>query len=81
LILFYSTFQPKKATETIEKFIVFSQTMMHESMEITDRLYAGLASDDVKEVISNLGGKVEGGEDEELFKQFIAFKTWMENNR
>jgi integrase/recombinase XerD len=67
-----------KNAKTTEKFKAFSQNMMHESMEITDRLYAGLASDDVREIISSMGGEVESKKDEELFKHFIAFKKWMD---
>jgi hypothetical protein len=55
--------------------------MMHDSMKITDRLYAELASDDVKEVISSMGVEVENFGDEELFIQFLAFRKWMEKRR
>ena len=56
--------------------------MVHEKMEITDRLYGRLAGEDVKETINNLGetGKLSP-EDEEIFKQFLAFKKWVEDKK
>lgn len=63
-----------KAATSIEEFKAFSQNMMHESMEITDRLYGRLAGDDVREVI--LGFPREGRREhymEDILKEFKAF--------
>lgn len=68
-----------KAAKTVEDFKAFSQNMMHESMEITDRLYGRLASDEVKNTIQNLGIDNPNQDDQELFRQFLAYKKWCEN--
>lgn len=45
--------------------------MMHESMEITDRLYGRLANDDIKSTISNLSVRKESQADEEIFRDVL----------
>ena len=69
-----------KAAKTIEDFKAFSQNMMHESMEITDRLYGRLAGDNVKMKISTMSIQSDqNGTDEELFNQFMAFQKWLKS--
>lgn len=69
-----------KSVKTIEEFKAFSQNMMHESMEITDRLYGRLAGDDVRETIFSLGEDAPPKKlDEDIFMKFLAFQKWLEN--
>lgn len=64
-----------KATKTIEEFKAFSQNMMHENMEITDRLYGRLGLDDVKRVVSGLKiSNKEDESDEDILREFLKFK-------
>ena len=71
-----------KSVTSIEEFKAFSQNMMHESMEITDRLYGRLARNDVRKVISSLGGNQKAEPvDEELFEQFLEFQAWRNQRR
>lgn len=71
-----------KASKTIEEFKAFSQNMMHENMEITDRLYGRLANDDVRQTIRNLGEEANSNHtDEELFRQFVEFQQWKKANK
>ncbi len=65
-----------KAAKTIEEFKAFSQNMMHESMEITDRLYGKLASNDIKEVISKFRENKLGSDEDRLLAQFSEFLKW-----
>lgn len=56
--------------------------MMHETMEITDRLYGLLAGDDVKNTITHLREKSEiSSEHEELFRDFLSFIKWVEKRK
>lgn len=66
-----------KQAKDIEQFKAYSQNMMHESMEITDRLYGRLSGDDVKAVILNESSKNEDDR-EALFRDFLA---WMESKK
>lgn len=47
---------------------------MHESMEITDRLYGRLAN--VKDIVTNLSEEASIDVEEQLFRQFEAFVKW-----
>ncbi|KAA3642793.1 MAG: hypothetical protein DWQ07_19910 [Chloroflexi bacterium] len=71
-----------KHVKTIKEFKAFSQNMMHESMEITDRLYGQLAHDDVRKAIMELTNNNEGisTEDQKLYSEFVAFRNWMEKS-
>ena len=63
-----------KAAKTIEEFKAFSQNMMHESMEITDRLYGQLGSEDIKRTISNLSiSNDNAGSEEDLVKEILRY--------
>lgn len=55
--------------------------MMHESMEITDRLYGRLTNDEVKETISGFGIQSDSKSEKELFEEFLAFKKWVDQNK
>jgi hypothetical protein len=71
-----------KHAKTTEKVKAFSQNMMHETMEITDRLYGLLAGDDVKNTITHLREKSEiSSEHEELFRDFLSFIKWVEKRK
>lgn len=66
-----------KAAKIMEEFKAFSQNMMHESMEITNRLYGRLANDDVRKTIGELSADSEKNQNkEEEFAQFREFKRW-----
>ncbi len=45
--------------KTMAQFKAYSQNMMHESMDITDRLYSRLNSDEVKKVVLGVGKSEE----------------------
>lgn len=67
-----------KQAKTVEEFKAFSQNMMHESMEITDRLYGRLARDDVHAAINRIGAREGRDSDEDrLYKDFLAFRKWL----
>lgn len=71
-----------KTAKTIEEYKAFSQNMMHESMEITDRLYGKLARNDVKTIINRLSSMPKKNvEDLELLEQFRDFLDWREDKR
>ena len=72
----HGVYAVKKATD-IEEFKAYSQNMMHESMEITDRLYGRLNGDDVKAVITNKSSS-SNSEREALFNDFLE---WMESKK
>jgi hypothetical protein len=56
-----------------EEFKAYSQNMMHESMEITDRLYGRLNNHDVKRIIQN---DIErDGELASLIQEFMEWKS------
>ena len=65
-----------KTAKTIEEFKAFSQNMMHESMEITDRLYGKLATNDIKYVISRFGESDLENNEDRLLAQFSEFLKW-----
>lgn len=71
-----------KNARTIEELKAISQNMGHDNVYTTDRFYGKFASDDVKEIIiglSQAGNK--NSSDEELFREFLAFKKWVRDNR
>lgn len=72
-----------KTVKTIEELKAFSQNMMHENMEITDRLYGKLSGKDVGSVIVNLKEKGSAMQttDDPLFREFLAFREWLDKRR
>ena len=66
-----------KQAENIEEFKAYSQNMMHESMEITDRLYGRLSGEDVKAVVKGVNKSVSKDR-EAIFEEML---TWFETTK
>lgn len=66
---------------TIEELEAISQNMGHETLEITLRYYAKQAGDDVKRLVTGLSRGHISESDEELFREFEAFKKWRNPKR
>ena len=49
-----------KQSKNPEDFKVISEILMHESEEITDRVYSQLDTNRIREVVSNLGKNSQG---------------------
>ena len=64
-------------SQTIADYKAVSMNVMHSNMEITDQFYSVLNENSVQNRIQNLGNKPENSQsEEELFREFLAFKRW-----
>jgi len=65
---------------TIEDYKAISLNVMHSSMEITDQYYSVLNDNQVHDRISSIGKQSkQSDQDEQFYKEFLAFKKWQEN--